>query len=403
MSGASFDHESRRARKRRKERERRLQSTVAVAASPELGIRDIFGHGAEDESGTLPPADEYRGARSAAADGAVDVGEDESNAAVPESSQASAPPSESAAAQVAALQDALRAKDELLQALTAQLEEAANRLDRLHRAGADRHPRGADADEGAGVRALDIGQQLNRLCEDWEELRLPDQLAALTTRLDDIYDALRHPAPLRHDSLAADESLRDRPPEAGRERLGSWEDLKAELLREGADHVRNPPADEPRAPAGGSSASELLNDLSLEPPLPVDLESADRGALCAAVEERDVFISHLIRRLCSGPAGHYQAIDWTALAGAPDDLRERLQELEARLQELLRMEECDLSLERARLARERARLEQLRRDVERDTRDDLAHESATSDSDRNERRWLRVFGFGRTSARADNG
>ena len=56
------------------------------------------------------------------------------------------------------------------------------------------------------------------------------------------------------------------------------------------------------------------------------------------------------------------------------------------------MEECDLSLERARLARERARLEQLRRDLERDAR---GGEDVGDGSDRTERRWLRVFGFGR--------
>jgi hypothetical protein len=172
--------------------------------------------------------------------------------------------------------------------------------------------------------------------------------------------------------------------------------MKAQLLREGADLGRSQ-ADlgEAAERAVSDSAAEVLSELPLEPPQPVDIDTADRELLAAAVEERDVFILHLIRRLRSGRTGRYAPINWAEISHAPDELRERLQEHEARLQELLRMEECDLSLERARLARERARLEQMRRDVERDARDGGDH--LTAGGDRNERRWLRVFGFGRKS------
>jgi hypothetical protein len=181
--------------------------------------------------------------------------------------------------------------------------------------------------------------------------------------------------------------------------------MKAQLLRDEAGQDRARDAEGPSRTADGSdSSADILSQIPLDPPAPVDAAGADHETLVAAVEERDVFISHLIRRLRSGPAGRYEPIDWSALAVAPADLRERLQELEARLQELLRMEECDLSLERARLARERARLEQLRRDVERDTRSETAGLHATdqdSAASQSERRWLRAFGFGRKESRSE--
>ena len=52
------------------------------------------------------------------------------------------------------------------------------------------------------------------------------------------------------------------------------------------------------------------------------------------MEERDVFISHLIRRLRSGSSGRYAPINWAEVSRAPDDLRERVASDSARLNEL---------------------------------------------------------------------
>lgn len=389
MTGTPFERESRRARKRRKERERQLQTsgTSTAVAEPQLAIRDVFSpaDGGQNDSEPVQEQDDLL----------EEVDFDHADP-LPQSTAGSRPSEtgESASEQLAILQHELQEKDELLSALTAQLEEAANRLDRLHRAGADRGPRVSAPDNESPHSAGEFGGQLARLCSDWDELQVADQFEAIRSRLDDIFDAVtlakleqgygaprtaEQPLPRSTDSAS---------------KLPGWEDMKAQLLREGADKSRTQVDLSDVSVAGVSdSEAEVLSELPLEPPQPVDVEHADGDVLVAAIEERDVFISHLIRRLRSGTSGRYAPINWAQISGAPDELRERLQEHEARLQELLRMEECDLSLERARLARERSRLEQLRRDLDRDAR---GGELAGSDeADRNERRWLRVFGFGR--------
>lgn len=400
MTGTPFERESRRARKRRKERERELQRAAAdTAAAPQLAIRDVFSPTDESDAADTHTAEFTHAAVETAESGDAPPIDDRPTATPHPARRRDdiVPAPESASEQLAALQHALQEKDELLKALTAQLEEAANRLDRLHRAGIDRGPRVSTADAGACNGAAEVNELLARLCGDWEELQPAQQFESLRNRLDDIFDAVTLARLNEH--VGRGDRTPDEPPTPLRptdsaSKLPGWEDMKAQLLREGADQHRSH-ASIDRAPAGSpnDSAAEVLSELPLEPPAPVDLESADRDLLAAAVEERDVFISHLIRRLRSGASGRYAPINWAEISGAPDELRERLQEHEARLQELLRMEECDLSLERARLARERARLEQMRRDVERDARG--GDEPGADDADRTERRWLRVFGFGR--------
>ena len=301
------------------------------------------------------------------------------------------------ALQIAALCEELQEKDELVAALTEQLEEAANRLDRLHRAGADRVSHGTASESASYEDHSEIGEQVSRLTAAWDDLRAADVLAEINRKLDDVCDALSQPAaaaPYDRPSAPAAHPV----PRVSEQQNGrvAWEDMKAQLLRDEAEHER--PAEEASRRSGNDSSADVLSQIPLDPPAAVDLDHADRETLAAAVEDRDVFISHLIRRLRSGPAGRYEPINWAALAAAPEDLRERLQELEARLQELLRIEECDMSLERARLARERARLEQLRREVERDARHENGGHTALDDdphASHSDRRWLRVFGFGR--------
>jgi hypothetical protein len=395
MTGTPFERESRRARKRRKERERQLEPTAAgTAAAPQLAIRDVYlpvTVTAQDDATSEDRHD------ATSEDDFDDVEPHCAAAAADERAETAASTPESASQQVAALQSALHEKDELLHALTAQLEEAANRLDRLHRAGADRAQRTTNSTADGHAGSAEFGEQLAKLTSDWDELQMPQQFEAIRNRLDDILDAVTLTKLTEQGyglGRPADEAAPRSAESPSSAKLSGWEDMKAQLLRDGADQGRSQAElSEAAARAVSDSAAEVLSELPLEPPQPVDIDSADRDVLAAGVEERDVFILHLIRRLRSGRTGRYAPINWAEISKAPDELRERLQEHEARLQELLRMEECDLSLERARLARERSRLEQMRRDVERDARDSGDHQG--NDADRSERRWLRVFGFGR--------
>jgi hypothetical protein len=387
MSGTPFERESKRARKRRLERERQLQPAGATtSAAPQSALRDVYSPAAETESLATDVADLREELEAEFVESAVSQPVTRDMPDAPES----------ASEQVAALQYELQQKDELLHALTAQLEEAANRLDRLHRAGADRGPRVSAHEGEAPSYSGDAGKPLARLCGEWDELQLADQFETIRGRLDDIFDAVTL-AKLEqgYGAPRVSEPASPRSTDSA-SKLPGWEDMKAQLLREGADKSRTQvDLNGAAADRVSDSEAEVLSDLPLEPPLPVDLDNAERDVLTTAIEERDVFISHLIRRLRSGTSGRYAPLNWAQISGAPDELRERLQEHEARLQELLRMEECDLSLERARLARERSRLEQLRRDLDRDARD---RDGYGGHSDRDERRWFRVFGFGKKEA-----
>ena len=100
-------------------------------------------------------------------------------------------------------------------------------------------------------------------------------------------------------------------------------------------------------------------------PTPVDYATADVTVLRAAVEERDNYISNLIRRM-SNTSGPMQPINWDVLATiAPEDVRGRLEVLEKRLTEQVQREELQLSLERARVARDKSKLSQMKQQLER--------------------------------------
>lgn len=335
------------------------------------------------------------------------------------------PQPESAARQLAALtaglqekEEQLAERDQLVAALTAQLEEAANRLDRLHRAGADRAPRreGGSPSREALERQTELADQVGRLAEAWEQWQSSDPLAEIARRLDELgrlvtqsrpaVPSLRDSASFNLSGSWTGEPSVPSAPSPSERSLPKWEQMKAQLLGDSAiidqpwdslptqadDH------DQPMA-AGPVEPLEPLPDC----PVPCDLEHADHETLQLAVEERDEFISHLLRRLRNTPAGRREQIDWAAISNAPADLRQRLEELEGRFQELLRMEECEMSLERARLARERARLEQLRRQLEKSgSLGGSSGKSSESEDSRQDRRWLRVFGFGRRSDAGDD-
>jgi hypothetical protein len=178
------------------------------------------------------------------------------------------PDSEPAAAlQVAALLEELHEKDALVAALTAQLEEAANRLDRLHRAGADRLSQGPSFESARGDGSPELTQQVARLTAAWDDLQTGAALAELSRKLDDIYESLSQPATTQpaHREAVATPSL-PRAPEPPVARV-AWEDMKAQLLRDEAGHDRKGDAETTtRAADASDSAADVLSQIPLDPP-----------------------------------------------------------------------------------------------------------------------------------------
>jgi hypothetical protein len=287
----------------------------------------------------------------------------------------------------------LSEKDELIAALTAQLEETVERLDRLHRQGADRGVRTSGS--GTPTEFLEeqrsLTERLNQWLDVWDNAQPLELWARLESRLEEIQIA--RPPAIENDGwpqaapAAQVHRLEAAEPAAG---ASGWETAKQRILGElglesNADEPAPPPvvAPQPIEPAFTPS---------VEYPAAVDFSTASREELCQAIDIRDRYISHLTHRLRS--AEIRQPVNWEVLNEAPADLRQQLQDLEVRYREHLRREEVDLSLERARLAREQARLEQERhRFAQQLKRAGLTNETAPAgEMDEDDRSWRKMFG-----------
>lgn len=308
------------------------------------------------------------------------------------------------------LESLLREKEELVEALTERLEQAAEQLDRLQRANGDRGRWMA-----GGIPAELVEQQrtvcddLERAVQQWEEAQPTATLARIEMQVRELRDlVVRIPAgggPSVHEPSRRGATAEDAPPTSD-SGVSAWEALKAGLLGQ------NPPAGEavpptsasPNGPEVSASAGpDPFDSARLEAPDPVDLDLADADELRKAVTSRDDFIAELLHRLRSAEARTRPADTWKSLEGTPDELRIRLESLERRLEQTLRLTEVELSLERAKLGREAVRLKQLEEnatkamdrlglamaeDEEEGDPDDRA--AATADG-----RWMRMLGIKR--------
>ncbi len=280
------------------------------------------------------------------------------------------------------LQDSLKEREQIVQMLTQRLEQAADQLDRMQRTGGGRG--GATA---AGVppelieNQQTLAGQMTQLLSQWEELQAAEMLSRIESRLNDLHDLVSTgsgvssranaigstPTPNEKDSAnSSSESssnvsiLTDVAP--AKPATMGWEAIKAAVMAGESVNLETVAPSPPRHEAAHESvfsesvALERSDSPTLsEPPLPVDFDSADHHQLCAAIRDRDEFISLLLRRL-SSPDANTEFPDWEQLNRVPEDLQHELLNLRDRLQDKLRVAEVDLSLQRAKLAREDARL-----------------------------------------------
>lgn len=307
----------------------------------------------------------------------------------------SAAASDSSIDAVAAFSEALHEKDELIAALTSQLEETVEQLDRLHRQGADRmSPRssGPAAGFGGDPQTTD---RLNQWLDQWDERQPIDVWTRIEQRIEELANHLgSHPNAHSHHEPAPLAALIATPDAAPQAPL-SWEETKRRMLGELADPEPALIA-EPGPAAEIAVPEEPVSTAQVEYPAAVDLETADRPQLAQAIETRDRYISYLTHRLRASEMR--QPVDWHALNQAPADLRQQLEDLENRYREHLRREECEMALERARLAREQARLQQDRHRLEQQMRrsginaDDYKTPAPAGRNGDEDRSWLNVFG-----------
>jgi hypothetical protein len=291
-------------------------------------------------------------------------------------------------------------KDALIHALTEQLEQAAEQLDRLHRTGADRK-RGLSA---GGMPADLIEEQrqtvgeLQRVVQQWDDMQAGLTLGRIEMQLTELREFVAH----RLDGVAVgtpiergsgikvhEESVH--PMGGGSESAATpadteWERLKSQLLSGGEPA----PSDQPPGP---------LEPLP-EPPGAIDFEQVDRDELIAAVQQRDDFIAALTRRLRLHEVTQPIA-ELVALGPEAPAFIQRVTDLEQQLQEHLRVAEVELALERAKMARDHSRLHQQQELIDKQLKKlgllsaddaDPSHSPLASNPDR---RWMRFLGTGR--------
>lgn len=292
--------------------------------------------------------------------------------------------SESSVSDVGLVQDLLReqteeiqrlhgeldGKEQLVQAITARLEETVDQLDRLQRQGNSRGSGGGAPASGI-KEILDsqqaVAQRVDESLQYWEGTA--GYFEQILERLNEIARSSTGPAA---GSGAA-------PASGG----SSYERMKANLLAQspsgsapstGGGHSSSPaPAVSPVAAPGPSAAPALPPLLmaaaaSLEPnsppPFPVNIDLASREELVEAVQTRDAYIASLVQEARRRDDAIFHKIEWSKLSNAPEDLRPQLVELSKRLREVVQREEHAQSMERARLAREQARIDVVKQQLE---------------------------------------
>ncbi len=281
------------------------------------------------------------------------------------------------------LQHQLSEKEALVAALTAQLEQAADELDRRHRSGYDR---GLTL-PGNGFPPELIEQQKNVTLElqdavqRWEDMQVSLTLGRLETQLLELRDLMTASPSSNHTVHRAGESTNssspsgksfdathhDLPEDSGQATASNWEAIKSRMLVDqpgaevsSSDIKSN--AEIRSVPTTTSEASDSSDNFdgklwNIPTPAAVDTASASIETLRGAVDERDAFIVELVRRLRSLPVVQ-PPHDWSTFTNVPDELKIQLESLVTRYEEKLRCAEIELSLERARLSREEAHVQE---------------------------------------------
>lgn len=300
------------------------------------------------------------------------------------------------------LESLLREKEELVEALTERLEQAAEQLDRLKRANGDRGHWLA-----GGIPAELIEQQRNvcddlgRVVQQWEESQPTATLSRIEMQLEELRDlivqgggpAARHAGGHYHDPRRG---VTEEPAETAPSGQSAWDALKASVLAQSGEQ----PAQSHEGPEGGHvpDGPDPFGEPIHVPP-PIDLDAAGADELRKAVTDRDDLIAELLQRLRAAESRTRPSDGWKALETVPDDLRHRLEALERRLEQTQRLTEVELSLERAKLGREAVRLRQLEESTQKAMeRVGLAMAGDDEDDDRlnaADGRWLRMLGIKR--------
>ncbi len=266
--------------------------------------------------------------------------------------------------------ESLDERDQLIAALTEQLEYAAEQLDRYQRAGSSPATSSRNASPFA---SSDLTDGLTRFLEQWDQMQAGCTLGQIEVQLEEIKGMLASTthASLDHAPSSITSQLGSSGPSSNStpaDAFSNWESLKSSLLGEMSpshseqEHLDVHTEGTLSAPLSHVStprdpAQSAIDILGLELPPLLDFETANEDEIIDAIQQRDEVISRLLDKVNElhdiGRAGY----DLDSLTTADANLH-IIHELEDRLREQLKVAELKNSIERARLSREENKLQQ---------------------------------------------
>lgn len=324
----------------------------------------------------------------------------------------------------------LQQKDELIAALIAELEKAADQLDRVQRTGGDRGQLAAPEPRSELTRGLfdtpaTVSHDLRQMAEDWQQSQPPAALERIESQLATIHDMLLNAQYSDRSSYSSSHNDHRRNSSADQsnktidESNPSWDMIKQQMLglqpesqasepstvtdaseAQDADHAsaNHPPRESQSSHPVEDYDPELLKTICETPvPCEVDFINADIDALKKAIVERDDYIIQ-INRLFRTRCALSLPSDWASLANVPGEMQIRVETLLQHLDVQVRLGEVEMSLDRARLARERSQVESDRETIEKHMKrlglNSIAEleNIGTATGSATDRRWMRFLG-----------
>lgn len=356
-------------------------------------------------------------------------------------------------ADIELIQNQLHEKEQLVEALTERLEQAAEQLDRLHRSGADKGARRSPGGGGLPAELVDEHkstlEDLKRVIARWEDIQAEAALGRIETHIVELRDlvvsggivstaggissgsAVAHHGP----GVSAAASARENLANAAANRPGSnlpggkpggnawWEAQKAAMLGEPvpaavqAELAQQSAAENSEDSSAGTSEStgtstgtstgasagapagafDLAGFNVPDLPAPVNVEELSPEEAHAAIRLRDAIIEQLREPFLLWKAAGQLPADIQSIAAIPEPLKKCIADLETQWQAKFRQVELDLSLERARLARDQSAVRQQQEALQKQSRNGGGSKADADAGDKDEdgsskRRWFRFMG-----------
>ncbi len=277
-----------------------------------------------------------------------------------------------------ALKLELESKNELVQALTLQLEQAAEQLDRLQRTGVRPSQGGGGSLPAEFAQQQEtVAQNVEYLVEQWDTAQVAGSIGRVEMQLEELRDLVTQIAsrPVQTAALppqeTVSESISEMDAEASHADL--LDSLQAAFLHSNEQIPETVLEEVPETvPTETLPEAESLppQEELPEQPEPVDFESATKDELRQAIISRDEYIKTIVDHLSAARRefGIQAPDNWEELQGCPQELIEKVQQLEQQLENQLRLSEVSLSLERARLSREETELSMAKIQIQKELR-----------------------------------